>query len=141
MFIHCNRMCGDDQLNIQVNAPFPRGVYYRKLTILVSSYTISSLRDFTTCVSSRIQRRGRDRGTRIIYVHLLCTSCTGANLKGAQFDNSQMNGAILRLASLKGASLKSCNLRYSVMAGTDLEVSTSKENSRGCVVGDMVEAN
>ncbi len=46
----------------------------------------------------------------------------GANLKGALFDNSQMNGVNLRLASLKGACLRSCNLRYSVMAGTDLEV-------------------
>ena len=47
----------------------------------------------------------------------------GANLKGAMFDNSQMNGVNLRLASLKGASLRSCNLRYAIMAGTDLEVS------------------
>ena len=47
-----------------------------------------------------------------------------------------MNGAILRLASLKGASLKSCNLRYSVMAGTDLEVSASKKKSRGCKEGE-----
>ena len=39
------------------------------------------------------------------------------------FDNSQMNGVNLRLASLKGASLRSCNLRYAIMAGTDLEVS------------------
>ena len=38
------------------------------------------------------------------------------------FDNSQMNGVNLRLASLKGASLRSCNLRYAIMAGTDLEV-------------------
>ena len=73
--------------------------------------------------------------------HVPCGWCvmlssTGANLKGAQFDNSQMNGAILRLASLKGASLKSCNLRYSVMAGTDLEVSASKEKSRGCSEGE-----
>ncbi len=34
-----------------------------------------------------------------------------------------MNGINLRLASLKGASLRSCNLRYAIMAGTDLEVS------------------
>ena len=33
-----------------------------------------------------------------------------------------MNGVNLRLASLKGASLRSCNLRYAIMAGTDLEV-------------------
>ena len=48
---------------------------------------------------------------------------SGANLKGAVLDNSQMNGINLRLASLKGASLRSCNLRYAIMAGTDLEVS------------------
>ena len=66
-------------------------------------------------------KKGEGQGNKN---NLLCTSCTGANLKGAQFDNSQMNGAILRLASLKGASLKSCNLRYSVMAGTDLEVAS-----------------
>ena len=38
------------------------------------------------------------------------------------FDNSQMNGVNLRLASLKGACLRFCNLRYAVMACTDLEV-------------------
>ena len=33
-----------------------------------------------------------------------------------------MNGVNLRLASLKGACLRSCNLRYAIMAGTDMEV-------------------
>ena len=47
---------------------------------------------------------------------------TGANLKAAIFDNSQMNGVNLRLASLRGSSLRSCNLRYAIMAGTDMEV-------------------
>ena len=47
---------------------------------------------------------------------------TGANLKAANFDNSQMNGVNLRLASLRGSSLRSCNLRYAIMAGTDMEV-------------------
>ena len=82
-------------------------------------------------------KRGKEWGTRVTCIHWLQTSSTGANLKGAQFDNSQMNGAILRLASLKGASLKSCNLRYSVMAGTDLEVSASKKKSRGCKEGGV----
>ena len=50
------------------------------------------------------------------------TNMEGANLKGVLFDNSQMNGLNLRLASLKGAFLRSCNLRYAIMAGTDLEV-------------------
>ena len=48
--------------------------------------------------------------------------CTGANVKAAIFDNSQMNGVNLRLASLRGSSLRSCNLRYAIMAGTDMEV-------------------
>ena len=47
---------------------------------------------------------------------------TGANLKAANFDNSQMNGVNLRLASLRGSSLRYCNLRYAIMAGTDMEV-------------------
>lgn len=38
-----------------------------------------------------------------------------------------MNGVNLRLSSLKGASLRSCNLRYAIMAGTDLEVSKSHQ--------------
>ena len=46
----------------------------------------------------------------------------GANLKSATFDNSQMSCVNLRLASLKGACLRSCNLRYAIMAGTDMEV-------------------
>ena len=54
----------------------------------------------------------------------VCVCVSGANLKGALFDNSQMNGANLRLASLKGACLRSCNLRYADMACTDLEVNT-----------------
>ena len=33
-----------------------------------------------------------------------------------------MNSVNLRLASLKGASLRNCNLRYAIMAGTDMEV-------------------
>ncbi len=43
-------------------------------------------------------------------------------MKAAIFDNSQMNGVNLRLASLRGSSLRSCNLRYAIMAGTDMEV-------------------
>ena len=59
-------------------------------------------------------------------IHYGCCLClSGANLKGAICDNSQMNGVNLRLASLKGASLRSCNLRHTIMAGTDLEVSLS----------------
>lgn len=64
-------------------------------------------------------------------IHMPCPSppnhssfeTIGANLKGTIFDNSQMNGVNLRLASLKGACLRSCNLRYAIMAGTDMEVS------------------
>lgn len=62
-------------------------------------------------------------------------SYSGANLKGAMLDNSQMNGVNLRLASLKGASLRSCNLRYAIMAGTDLEVSEIIAYSTCCVWG------
>ena len=61
-------------------------------------------------------------GQHTLVVHTHTHMHTGANLKGAVFDNSQMNGVNLRLASLKGASLRSCNLRYAVMACTDLEV-------------------
>jgi uncharacterized protein YjbI with pentapeptide repeats len=41
-----------------------------------------------------------------------------------------MNGVNLRLASLKGACLRSCNLRYAIMAGTDLEVYLPKQRSK-----------
>ena len=58
----------------------------------------------------------------MMFIYIFFSSNSGANLKGVLFDNSQMNGINLRLASLRGACLRSCNLRYAVMAGTDLEV-------------------
>ncbi|XP_003383321.1 PREDICTED: BTB/POZ domain-containing protein KCTD9-like isoform X1 [Amphimedon queenslandica] len=62
------------------------------------------------------------------------TNLEGANLKAATFDNSQMSCVNLRLASLKGACLRSCNLRYAIMAGTDME----NCDLRGC---DLQHAN
>ena len=68
-------------------------------------------------MSELVVGRREDGGYRVYFVNF-----TGANLKAAIFDNSQMNGVNLRLASLRGSSLRSCNLRYAIMAGTDMEV-------------------
>lgn len=49
----------------------------------------------------------------------------GVNLRGADLEGSDMGGVNLRVATLKNASLQNCDLRAAVLAGADLEVSTS----------------
>ena len=47
---------------------------------------------------------------------------TGAILRNATLEGSQMSNVNLRLAILKGANMQNCVLRDAVLAGADLEV-------------------
>ena len=47
---------------------------------------------------------------------------SGANLKHAILEDSQMSGVDLRVACLRHASLRRCDLQDANLAGTDLEV-------------------